>query len=253
MKNFFDYFDYFGEYDEDREDFHREQDFEEHEEEEKPHDFIESDKDPVRIYLKEMSLVPLLTRAGETEIAQKMENGSEKMYKIIFSLPFVLEKLIEVGRLVRDGKAPLAEIVQMDDETQEDIAKERVHFYETTVRIESLNRKREVYLKRLGEKLPVPEAEKKKAVATAGVQRKPPSLLKLLEGNRNSILEKVRSLKLKEDVITVFSEELRKAVAEIEMLQKSISVVSKKSPSLKKRRRSSASKDSSPIRRWPWV
>ena len=68
------------------------------EEEERTVDFIEGEKDPIRIYLKEMSSVPLLTREGEIAIAKKMEDGQEKVYRVIFSLPFVPEKAYHPGK-----------------------------------------------------------------------------------------------------------------------------------------------------------
>ncbi|MDP2277828.1 MAG: sigma-70 factor domain-containing protein, partial [Nitrospirota bacterium] len=44
--------------------------------------------DPVKVYLKEMSSVPLLTKAGEVEIAKRVESGKRKVAEIIFVLPF---------------------------------------------------------------------------------------------------------------------------------------------------------------------
>jgi RNA polymerase primary sigma factor len=52
--------------------------------------------------------------------------------------------------------------------------------------------------------------------------------MRLLEENRSRILEKVRNLRLKEDVVVAFSEELKKSVAEVDTLQKNIAAISKK-------------------------
>jgi DNA-directed RNA polymerase sigma subunit (sigma70/sigma32) len=148
------YFDYFDEYDEKRDALHLEAELTDGtlEEEEKAPHFTEGEKDPVRIYLKEMSSVPLLTRKGEVEICKKIEDGMEKVYRVIFSLPFAIRKLIALGRMVRSGKAPLAEIIQNgEEETEEELLLERKKFYEVTEEIDSLYQKRKLYLERLKE------------------------------------------------------------------------------------------------------
>src|SRR4030042_3432899 len=140
-------FEYFEDYDEEKDVEYSESEIndketEEEEEEEKTPHFIEGEKDPVRIYLKEMSNVPLLTREGEIQIAKKIEDGRERIYGIIFLLPFSLKKLITLGRMVRSGEAPIAEIIQNSEEdTEEDLLLERKRFFEITKEIDCLIKK----------------------------------------------------------------------------------------------------------------
>jgi RNA polymerase primary sigma factor len=220
------YFDYFDEYDEEKNAmyFEAELNNETLEEEEKTPHFIEGEKDPVRIYLKEMSSVPLLTREGEVEICKKIENGKEKVYRVIFSLPFALRKLIILGRMVRNGEAPLAEIIQnCEEETEEELLLERKNFYEVTEEIDSLYQKRKLYLERLKE-----TSKRVPRHINTIPHRK---LIKVLEENRNLILERVRKLRLKEDVELAFSEELKRSVAEMDAMQKKIASTRKKTRS----------------------
>ena len=47
--------------------------------------------DPVRVYLREMGAVPLLTRDGEVDLARKMERGKLKMQKVILFIKMVVQ------------------------------------------------------------------------------------------------------------------------------------------------------------------
>jgi RNA polymerase primary sigma factor len=81
-------------------------------------------QDPVRIYLREMGSVPLLTREGEVVIAKRMERGQFVVMKAITRSPIVIKEVIAVGEGLRKGERPIKEIVQFDDEelTEEKIA-----------------------------------------------------------------------------------------------------------------------------------
>jgi len=73
-------------------------------------------EDPVRIYLREMGSVPLLTREGEVVIAKRMERGQLLVMKAITRSPIVIKELIAVGDGLRKGARSIKEIVQFDDE-----------------------------------------------------------------------------------------------------------------------------------------
>ena len=81
-------------------------------------------QDPVRIYLREMGSVPLLTREGEVVIAKRIEHGQLVVMKAITRSPIVIKEIIAVGEGLRKGVRSIKEIVQFDDEelTEEKIA-----------------------------------------------------------------------------------------------------------------------------------
>ena len=191
MRQYFDYFDYIGYFDDDRE--NRNNTFPETEadekdgEEEKSPGLIEGEKDPVRIYLKEMSSVPLLTREGEIEIAKKMEDGREKIYRVIFSLPFVLKKLILLGKMVTNGEVSLEGLVQNHEEsTEEEMQLERERFSDITREIELLNKKRTTYLKKLKETVTAGRKKTAVKIARKTIPDDSRALIKYLEQNRET-------------------------------------------------------------------
>ncbi len=59
--------------------------------------------DPVRVYLREMGSVPLLTREGEVTLARKMERGKLRMQKAISRSPLIQTLVYEFGELIRKG------------------------------------------------------------------------------------------------------------------------------------------------------
>jgi len=81
-------------------------------------------QDPVRVYLREMGLTPLLTRESEVAIAKRIERGQLAVMKAITRSPIVIKELIAVGDDLRTGARSIKEIVQFDDEelTEEKIA-----------------------------------------------------------------------------------------------------------------------------------
>jgi RNA polymerase primary sigma factor len=98
-------------------------------------------QDPVRIYLREMGLVPLLTREGEVAIAKRMECGQRVVMKAITRSPIVIKEVIAIGDDLRKGTRSIKEIVQFDDEelTEVKISKK------TRQTIEHIDRIAELY------------------------------------------------------------------------------------------------------------
>jgi RNA polymerase primary sigma factor len=100
---------------------------------------LEKTNDPVRMYLREMGTVPLLTREGEVAIAKRIERGQLLVLKTITRSPIILKELLTVGEDLRRGTRSIKEIVQFDDEelTEEKIeAKTR----ETLKRIDKIGK-----------------------------------------------------------------------------------------------------------------
>ncbi|UCZ56867.1 RNA polymerase sigma factor RpoD [Desulfurispirillum indicum] len=72
--------------------------------------------DPVRLYLKEMGSVPLLTREGEVDIAKKIEAGYEKIISSLIAIPKAVESLQELAEKLEASEIGLKDIIMLDDE-----------------------------------------------------------------------------------------------------------------------------------------
>jgi RNA polymerase primary sigma factor len=98
---------------------------------------LEKTNDPVRMYLREMGTVPLLTREGEVEIAKRIERGQMRVLKAISRSPIVIREIVALGEDLKRGVRNVKEVVIFDEEElTEEIVQARVKA--TVARIEAL-------------------------------------------------------------------------------------------------------------------
>src|SRR5687768_14175955 len=79
---------------------------------------LDKSNDPVRLYLREMGIVPLLTREGEVVIAKRIERGQIKTRKSITRSPIAVERLIKIGEDLAIGKASIRETVAFQEQAE---------------------------------------------------------------------------------------------------------------------------------------
>ncbi len=77
---------------------------------------LEKTNDPVRMYLREMGTVPLLTREGEVEIAKRIERGQLRVMKAISRSTIVIREIIGLGEDLKRGVRNIKEVVTFDEE-----------------------------------------------------------------------------------------------------------------------------------------
>jgi RNA polymerase primary sigma factor len=86
--------------------------------------------DPVKMYLREMGLVSLLSREEEVEIAKRIEEGEEKIMGTLFSMPVFVKEVIDIGAKLRSGEIKIKTVIgNLEDEggfVEEDVHMERV-------------------------------------------------------------------------------------------------------------------------------
>src|SRR5208337_3821985 len=108
---------------------------------------LEKTNDPVRMYLREMGTVPLLTREGEVAIAKRIERGQMLVLKTITRSPIILKELLTIGEDLRKGTRSIKEIVQFDDE---ELTEEKIE-NKTKKTLKVLDRIAKLYLESLKE------------------------------------------------------------------------------------------------------
>jgi RNA polymerase primary sigma factor len=120
---------------------------------------LEKTNDPVRMYLREMGTVPLLTREGEVEIAKRIERGQMRVLKAISRSPIVIREIAALGEDLKRGVRNVKEVVIFDEEElTEDVVQTRVKA--TVARIEALV-KHQKKIALLDEKLATPAVKAK--------------------------------------------------------------------------------------------
>jgi RNA polymerase primary sigma factor len=179
---------------------------------EEAREVLEGEYAPIKMYLREMSTVPLLTKEGEVEIAKKIEAGNRKFSLTVFSMPFALKKLVEMGRLIERGEAPFAEIIQNGDEiSEEDLLSERKRFYDITEELKKLYEKKLRHLDSL------------KTKDRVSAKRTMTSISK----TDGLILKKIEELNLKEDVAVNLADTVKRQIRDAIELKGKISGLKK--------------------------
>jgi len=94
--------------------------------------------DPVRLYLKEMGSVALLSREGEIEIAKRIEEGKRDIAFVIYGMPMTIEFILSLREQLKVGKIDVREIVPIV-ETEEDFEEEEVEKDYEELRVKTLD------------------------------------------------------------------------------------------------------------------
>jgi RNA polymerase primary sigma factor len=121
--------------------------------------------DPVRLYLREMGAISLLTREGEVEIAKRIEEGESAVVSAVLGTPHALAYVLALGPALRAGEVRLRDLVRDesddDGEAGEDDARQLRRFFAQLGRIRRLALERERLVARVG--VPVPRRARRPA------------------------------------------------------------------------------------------
>ena len=97
-------------------------------------------QDPVGMYLREMGVVPLLTREGEVSIAKRIERGQSNVRKALSRSPIVIQELVRLGNEVERDRESIRKLLDFnrDERYKERIAERRKEFLEICTQVAQL-------------------------------------------------------------------------------------------------------------------
>ena len=179
---------------------------------------LDKSNDPVRLYLREMGIVPLLTREGEVTIAQRIERGQIKTQKALSRSPIAVERVIKMGEDLVKGKQSIRETVtfseQADISLEEDKAEEYMRWT-----LEGIGNIKQTYDKALKVLAQLMEeqskAKNKKTKSLMALQRQVARL-------RLEISHEVKNLNLTENAMQKMIAAIRKVSDEVKKSERNI-------------------------------
>ena len=188
---------------------------------------LEKTNDPVRLYLREMGVVPLLTREGEVAIAKRIERGQLKTQKAIARSPIAVRELLRIGEDLEAGKLNIRETVTFSEQAELTGDEDKADEYRTWT-IEGIQHITKIYKDGLKEleklQLEQKEAKGKKSKKLTKLRRRMARLrleiaqeigrLNLTERARQRLINSIRavqkSVREAEREIDVYTERINK-------------------------------------------
>ena len=166
--------------------------------------------DPVKMYLKEMGCISLLTREGEVEIAKRIEAGEKEALNALLECHVGIEYIIELGNRLKAGEIRLKDVINdLDDEdTHVQISEKKKSIVNFIDEIEELyeecrNARHEILRPRCS-------ATKKKKLSTK------------IEKNRERIVELINSFTFEKRQLENMVDELREMVSQVNKVDRDL-------------------------------
>jgi RNA polymerase primary sigma factor len=167
--------------------------------------------DPVRMYLKEMGSVSLLSRDEEVRIAQRIEGGEAEVLDVVLNSPITVEEVLRLGEALRNAELSIREIIfdLDDDENEIDEAAYIENFLSQVDHIGKLYNDNEKITQRLATKKELSERRKK-------------FLAGQVESNKAELFEALKKLRIKKRYLDRVVTRLRSFLKEVEAFERRI-------------------------------
>ena len=166
--------------------------------------------DPVKMYLREMGMVSLLSREGEVEIAKKIEEGAKESMEAVFSVTSSIKEVVKIGAQLKSGEMRIKAVLD-NIEDEDGIVEEEMHLARVIKlldKVTALDGKNDLIKKKLGAK-------------TLGAAERQ-TLKASLDKNIRSIIDLCRKVRFSKRQIDRMVSNLRVHLSEVEKTEKEI-------------------------------
>jgi RNA polymerase primary sigma factor len=168
--------------------------------------------DPVRMYLREMGSVSLLTREGEVEIAKKIESGKGEVLKVVLDCPIAVKEVINLGHAIKAGKTEIREVTNDIDEEETSVEEEQAQTRKILDLIERIRRLDEGL-----QRIP----QKKRASRTSKVQAH-------IRRKREEVLQCLKEMNLRDYQVNKIVQKMKQAMVRVEKAEAEIRKIEEK-------------------------
>jgi len=166
--------------------------------------------DPVRMYLREMGSVSLLTREGEVEIAKRIEDGERDIASVILNTPITVREVLQLGEKLRKFQMNASEISKEVEEEEVEEGEEDVHKNHILEIIDAITAQDAVLNELATVRAAAKSAPKKKEVD------------KKITSAKETLAEHLKSLRLKDRHINKVAERLKELTGKAEKLNREL-------------------------------
>jgi RNA polymerase primary sigma factor len=162
--------------------------------EEEDDDSYSRTNDPVRLYLRKMGSVSLLTREGEVEIAKRMEDGERRVLQVVLNSTVAIEEILNLGDKLRQRKVRVKEVVRDADEDDSEFD-EDWHVERVCKVIEKVRRLHKQVERVEGKKTATESARKRVRSQVTAIKQQMVDVLQTLRLNNKQLARIVARLK----------------------------------------------------------
>ena len=170
--------------------------------------------DPVRLYLKEMGSVPLLTRDGEIRIAQRIEEGKTEVFSFLFGIPLSIQSILGLRDRVQTGVTGIRDVIDVDEEEETEEGKSPALREATEAFIAQASRIEEQF-----HKMNEISQEMKSVLKDQSKKR---ALRDRLRKIRHEVVEVILEMHLQQKQIDILVEKLRDVVGQFEEAERQL-------------------------------
>jgi len=167
--------------------------------------------DPVRMYLREMGSVSLLTREGEVEIAKRIESGKREALGIVLNCPIAVKEIINLGNAIKADKVEIREVTNEIDEEETNIEEVQIQKERILDLIERIRRNEEGVRRLL----------KKKGISRKKIQTQ-------IKKKKGEIIEYLKQMNLRDIQINKIVQKMKQMLNRVEKAEAEIKKIEEK-------------------------